>query len=299
MGDRRRRDVQVLRETFDRADHGWRHDQPADAPARHRKVFREAVDDHGLVGVGKRCFFTHAVGQPVIDFVGHQPDAVAPARGGNLGKACRLQHRAGWIGRACNDEAGHAGLAHRIVDVGARRHPARRISRVQQHGILAQRRQNVPVTGIAGRRQGHLGTGVKQRQEGQHEPGRRACRHHHTLRLDGDPIPVRIVSRDALAQRGQPQGQRVAERLAFEGLACSRNGGARRRRGRLADLHVNDFVSQRFAFGGCLHHVHDDEGRDSTAARSLQTGDRAGVRWCCRHGSSPAFASPQTAMVAP
>ena len=234
--------------------------QPMRQPG-HREVFREAVDDHGLVGVGKRRLFAHAVGQPVIDFVGHQPDAVAPARGGNLGKARRLQHGAGWIGRACNDEAGNAGLAHRVVDVGARRHPARSIVRVQQHRILAERGQDVPVAGIAGRRQGHLGTGVEQRQEGQHEAGRRAGRDHHALRLDRDPIPVRIVPRDALAQRGQTQGQRVAERLALEGPARSRKGGARRRRAGLADLHVDDFVPQRFALGGGLHHVHDDERR--------------------------------------
>ncbi len=144
------------------------------------------------------------------------------------------------------------------------------LARVEQHRILAERGQDVPVAGIAGRRQGYLGTRIEQRQERQHETRRRSGRDHHALRLDRDPVPVCVVPGDSLAQSGQTQGQRVSQRLALECPARGRKGSAGRRRAGLADLHVDDFVSQSLALGGGLHDVHDDERRHGTAARSLQ-----------------------------
>jgi hypothetical protein len=129
----------------------------------------------------------------------------------------------------------------------------------------------VPIAGIAGRRQGNLGTRVEQRQERQHEARRRSRRDHYPLRLDYNPIPVCVVPGDPLAQSGHTQGQRIAQRLAPERPARSCKGRARRRRARLADLHVDDLVPQGLALGGGLHDVHDDERRHGTAARRLQS----------------------------
>ena len=182
--------------------------------------------------------------------------------------------------------------------VGIQREAASVASRT---GHLAERGQDMPVAGIAGRRQRHLGAGIEQRQERQHEAGRRPRRHHHPLGRDVDAIALAIVAGDAGAQRGQPQGHRVAQRLAVERPLDGVERRARCGRARLAHLHVDDLVPLRLARRGGLHHVHDDERRHGAALRGSQADGRALARASRRglHGRTPIAASPQTAMVPP
>ena len=153
LGDRRRRDVEVLRQALDRPHQRRRHDQPADAPAGHREILGEAVDDDGVVAVRQRRLLGHAVGQAVIDLVGHEPHAVAPAGRGDLGEArrapawCRSDWR-GWPRRGRRCPRGRA--ASSICARG--RHPAPRGIGDDRHRVLAERGQDVAVAGIAGRR---------------------------------------------------------------------------------------------------------------------------------------------------
>ena len=69
LGDHRRADEQVLRETLDRSHEALGHHHPADPPARHREVFGETIDDDGLVRILQRRVGGRVVGQTVIDLV--------------------------------------------------------------------------------------------------------------------------------------------------------------------------------------------------------------------------------------
>ena len=222
------------------------------------------------VAVRQRRRLGHAVGQPVIDLVRYQPDAVAPARGRDLGEARRRQHGAGRIGRACHDEPRDALRAVRRVDLCSRRHPAPRVVGDDRYRDLAQRRQDVAVAGISGRGQRHLGADIEQGKEGENEPRRGAGGHNHPLRLHGDAVALPVVAGDALAQGGQAQRHRVAQGLAFQ---RRRDAGQRRARCRcsgLPHLHMDDAVAERLPLGRGLHHVHHDERRDGAALRKAQ-----------------------------
>ena len=150
--------------------------------------------------------------------------------------------------------------ACRLLDLSRSRHPAPGRVGHEGNGCLAEGRQDVPVAGIARRGQRHLGTGIEQGQKRQHETGRRPRRHHHPLRRDCDTVALAIMPGDALAQRRQSQGHRVAQRLAVERPLHRLERGPGRGRAGLAHLHVDDLVPLGFARRGRFHHVHDDEG---------------------------------------
>ena len=161
-------------------------------------------------------------------------------------------------------------VPRRLIDLGSRWHPAPRRIRHEGDRLLAERSENVPVAGIAGCRQRHLGACVEQGQEGQHEGRRGPSRDHHPLRGDRDAVASLVVSGDGLAQRGQTQRHRIPERLAVERPSYRLQRGARRGRTRLAHLHVDDLVTLGFAGGGSLHHIHDHEWRHRTALGGLE-----------------------------
>ena len=75
LRQRRGRDEQVLGQALDRSVEIGRHHQPADPPARHREIFREAVDDHRAIGEAERAVRRAPIDDAVIDLIGHQPDS--------------------------------------------------------------------------------------------------------------------------------------------------------------------------------------------------------------------------------
>ena len=176
----------------------------------------------------------------------------------------------------------------RLLDLARGRHPAPGGIGHDRDRLLPERGQDVAIAGVAWCGQGHPRALVEQRQEGQHEPGRRARRHHHPLRGDVDAVALAVVAGDALAQRRQPQGDRVAQRLAVERPLHRLDRGARRGRARLAHLHVDDLVALRLARRRGLHHVHDDERGHRAALGRLQREHGAcstGSGWLGRCGS--------------
>ena len=252
--------------------------------------------------MGERRLLGHPVGQAVIDLVGDEPDPVALADIGDLGQPTRLQHGARRVGRAGDDDAGDGLAPDGRVDLACGRHPTPCGIGGKGNGRLAERGQDMPVAGIAGRRQGDPGPLIEQRQEGQHEAGRGPRRHHHPLRCDGDAVALAVVPGDALAERRQPQGHRIAQRLAverpFHGVERRARGG----RAGLAHLHMDDLVPLGLARRSGLHHIHDDEGRHRAALGGPHGQRRPGIVQAslrCRHGQTPVAASPQTAMVPP
>ena len=100
--------------------------------------------------MGQRRLLGHAVGEAVVDLVGHQPDVVAPAGRDDLGEPARPPAwcPSGWRGWR---RPGPPGLLARcrVVDLACGRHPARGGIGGEQHRVLAERGQDMPVAGIA------------------------------------------------------------------------------------------------------------------------------------------------------
>ena len=125
----------------------------------------------------------------------------------------------------------------------------------------------MPVRRIAGTRDRDPVARLEQREERQDEAGRRAGRHDDALGLDRDAVRLGIVPRDARAQRRDAERLGVADVAEIERRLRGATRGARRRRGRLADLHVHDAPAARLDARRRRHHVHHHEGRNVAARR--------------------------------
>jgi hypothetical protein len=143
------------------------------------------------------------------------------------------------------------------------------------HRLLAQRRQDVAIAGIARRRQSHPGAHVEQGEERQYEAGGGAGGYNHALRFHADAVPLGVVAGDPLAQGRQTEGDGISQRLALQRLRHAGQCRPRRRGAGLAHLHVDDAVPLGLALGGGLHHIHHDERRDGAAPRGLEAGRRS------------------------
>ena len=86
------------------------------------------------------------------------------------------------------------------------------------------------------------------------------------------PCGLGVVPRDALAQRRDAERLGVADVAEVERRLRGPRRGARRGRGRLADLHMHDAPAARLDARGRRHHVHHHEGRNIAARRR---GDQA------------------------
>jgi hypothetical protein len=95
----------------------WRNQQPAQAPADHAEIFREAIHDQGV-----RLEFEHGVRRPhvaesVINLVRQNFDLALATHSRDRLQFSGLDDGSGWIGRACDDDA----LGRRIEGSQARR----------------------------------------------------------------------------------------------------------------------------------------------------------------------------------
>ena len=97
LGRRRWRDEEVLGELFDLADVGLGRHHPAEAPAGHPEVLREAVHHETSSGCSGRCWRRAAVGQALVDLV-HDRDAAAGSRcrAGRRSASGSAGCRSGW-----------------------------------------------------------------------------------------------------------------------------------------------------------------------------------------------------------
>src|SRR5262245_9326167 len=69
LRQRRDRDREIALQAIDRTQERLRHHHPSDAPAGHAEIFRERVDDHGIVGHARGGFRREGVVEAVIDLV--------------------------------------------------------------------------------------------------------------------------------------------------------------------------------------------------------------------------------------
>ena len=89
----RRADEEVLHQPLDAADVRFGHHHPADAPAGHREVLREGVDDVDLVGDLEGRDGAAAVLDAVVDLVGDEGEVEL---GGALDERAELGARRAW-----------------------------------------------------------------------------------------------------------------------------------------------------------------------------------------------------------
>ena len=118
------------------------HHHPADSPAGHREVFREAVDRHRPVGEAERGIGRGFVGDAVIDLVGDQADAALGAVARERGERGAVEHRPGGIGGARDDQPVEAALG--VEQRGRRLEPGLRPGRDADR-LDAERGKDVPV----------------------------------------------------------------------------------------------------------------------------------------------------------
>ena len=265
LRDRRRRDVEILRQPLDGPHQLLRHHQPADAPAGHAEIFREAVDGDGRLPMGNRGPRGFVIFKPVIDLVGDQPEPAPPAGIGELAEPFAHGHGAGRVIGAGEQQSRRL-FAGKAVEVAGVRHPSRRGACLDQHRLRTERLEDVAVAGVAGRWQQHGVAGVEHGEEGEHESGRGARGDDDSLRRDADVIALPVIAGDALAQGGEPERIGIAEPVGLERGAGPLPRRARRRRPRLPHLHMDDVGAFGRADIGLAHHVHDDERIDAAAA---------------------------------
>ena len=217
----RRADEQVLHQPLDTADVRLRHHHPADAPAGHREVLGEGVDDVDLVADLQRRDRAGAVVQPVVDLVGDEADAELARPLDQRGELGARQHGAGRVGRARDQRAGEVrrqvGGARLEAVLGAG-------GDADRHEV--ERLQDVAVGRIAGLADRHPVAALEEAGEGEDEAGRRAGGDDDAAGVEVDPVPVAVEPGDAGAQLGQPERHGVAERAALHRRASAARAAA-------------------------------------------------------------------------
>ena len=83
-------------------------------------------------------------------------------------------------------------------------------------------------------------------------------------------VSIAVVPRDARAQRGDAERGGIIDPPVVERGLRGGKRRLRRRRGRLADFHVNDVAARRLDPGRGRHHVHHHEGWNIAPPRGRQ-----------------------------
>ena len=132
-------------------------------------------------------------------------------------------------------------------------------ARLQIDRLQPQNARDLPVTGIAGLRQGKPVAGIEESQKRQNKSRRGARRDNDPAGGNVEIVRLAVMVRNALAKFGQAKRVGIAKRasahLAFDGLAHEAGRG----RPRLADLHVNDVVASSLARVRLPHDIHHNK----------------------------------------
>ena len=146
------------------------HDHPADAPAGHREIFRERIDDIDVVADFERRHRPAFVLDAMINLVRDKGDVTVPRGVDQRGQGRAVQHCAGRIGWRGHDQPVKPppfklGGDRLKTVLGAGRNP---------HGHEVKGLQDLPVRRISGLSQAHLCTAsksaVKARMKAPDEP---------------------------------------------------------------------------------------------------------------------------------
>mmetsp|Transcript_53113 Transcript_53113/g.124155 ORF Transcript_53113/g.124155 Transcript_53113/m.124155 type:complete len:405 (-) Transcript_53113:1279-2493(-) len=270
LGQRGRADVEVLGQPLDAGQQRRRQHQPAQAPAGHAEVFREAVDRNDVVTQRQRgATEMSVVAERQVDLVddGDAPTGAHAAR--DVGQHLRRDGGAGRVAGRCEQHAAgrrRPGLTH----LGGAKLEARRGIGGQQARGRVRRRHEMAVAGVARVGHEHLVTPLEEREAGELQRRRGAGRDGDALRGDVEPEALTVPGGNRLTERRQ--AERVGVGRGPLGHTRDRlpHGGGRAEV-RLADVEPDHpaptlgGVAQRAGRGLCrglgqLHHV---EGLDA------------------------------------
>ncbi len=203
----------------------------------------------------------------MIDLVRDDGDTLAVTPGADPGQRGIGHGRAGRIGGAREQQRPpQSRAARKPRKRRSGRHPALLIPDRERDRLDPEGAGDVAIAGIAGLGHQQLIALIQQRQERQHEPGRRAGRDDHLGRRYVDVVGIAVMPGDPLAQRRDAERVGIAEQLPVDGGLHRLPHHARRRCSGLSDFHVNNIVAFCDAFICRAHHVHDHERRDLAAA---------------------------------
>ena len=189
--------------------------------------------------------------------------------GDEIAQRLARHHGAGRVGGTCDQHALERRLAMRGEQQLGGDRPARRLRRLDHHRLAAERREDMAIRRIAGQRDRYAIPRLEQREERQDEARRRAGRDDDARRVDGEAIRVSVVPRDARAQGRYAERLGIAKPAGRERGPRRRNGGCRRRRGRLPHFHVDDATAGGLDAGRGRHHVHHHECGTSLRAEGV------------------------------
>jgi hypothetical protein len=219
------------------------------------------------------------IGQPVIDLVGDVPEAEPAAFRRHGGDGVGRHHHTGRIGGAHRQHTGERSLRMRPGDQLRRQREAGLGSDLDRDRLQPQRDQDVAIGRIARRSDGDTRARLETGQERQDEAARGAGRHHDALRRHADAISIAIMARDAFPQRIRTERLGISDATMLQRAACRRADRGRRRGGRLPDLHMHHRTAIPLDGGGLVHHIHDDEGRNTFGPRGERGHEEAGRSW--------------------
>ena len=202
----------------------------------------------------------------MIDLVGYEPQPQAAAGLAQFRQRLAADHGAGWVGGAHGKNAVQGLLRMGFFDGLGRHDPAVGLGERDRHRLDAERLQDIAIGRIARCRDRHALPVIEQAQESQHEAGRGAGGHHHPLRSDAHAVGIAIVPGDPLAQGRDAERLGIADAAEIESGLRRLPGRARRRRRRLADLHVDDCIAPPLLGRGRAQHVHGKKGRHALHA---------------------------------
>jgi hypothetical protein len=265
LGEGGRRDEQVLRQPGRGLDQILRQHEPAQAPARHAEIFREAVDDDGLVREGEDGLGWLAVGDAVIDLVRDDPDAAIPAPARQPLQLGPAQHSAGRVRGAREHEPMDRPL-DALEQLGCGLEAGRERGR-HRHDLDVEGLEDVAIGRIAGLGHDDAVPGVERGQEGQDEGARGTHGQRDPRRVDLPAVSAAIMLTDPSAQGRQAERLGVAPATLGQGRAGSGNSRRRSALAGLADLEMQHVGPGRGAGIGGRQHLHHDEGGDRAAAR--------------------------------
>ena len=138
--------------------------------------------------------------------------------------------------------------------------------RLDIHGIDIERAQDLAIGRIARCREADPLARVKERDEGQHEGPRGPRRHHHPRRIEVESVAITVMAGNAAAQFRQAKADSIPQGLGTHLCRqpvkrCTRCAGSG-----LAYFHMDDAPARSLGRAGGFHHVHHDEGINSTPA---------------------------------
>ena len=265
-----RRNVQVLRQLLQVAHVPLRRHQPAQAPARHVEIFREAGNHERIVGEFQHAvrMLVHAesVGQAEIDFIDDELASMFRHGGDDLAHFFVRHDGAGRIRRR-RDQCAARRRRPVPVDQLRRQLIVRFRPDRDADGIALEDADEMAIARITRIGQQNPVVAVDEERHDQQQRRRRPRGDDDALGGHGHAVVIGVVRRDRAPQLGKPERGRVVD--VARGNRALRRGHdrMRRRKVRFADFHVHDRAARRFQRPRGRLHLHDMKGRDFRDAR--------------------------------